>query len=126
MIQLNSQSILHFNKYILYILAMDDGVSQLTHTSRELVGKHHTTFKKEFTNFGKSFGTIANAFKQHQTPQSNTLTDAMKHTGKAYSYKNLFRTTPAINIKVFSFCIGTLKMKDKFLSFYNPSCWLFF
>ncbi|XP_039266654.1 sorting nexin-33-like [Styela clava] len=71
----------HFKKFV---KCMDDGVSQLTSTSRDMANRHVGAFKKEFISMSRSFGTLSNAFNQHQTPESQALTDAVKYTGQTY------------------------------------------
>lgn len=75
---------MHLVNFASYHLVMDDGVAQLASTARDVAGKHGGVFRKEFVAMGRSFATLTLSFNQHQTPESQVLTDAMKHTSKRF------------------------------------------
>lgn len=63
---------------------MDDSVMQLTHVASELVRKHLGGFRKEFQRLGNSFQSISQAFMLDPPYKSDTLNNAISHTGRTY------------------------------------------
>uniref|UniRef100_A0A1A7WZC9 Sorting nexin n=1 Tax=Iconisemion striatum TaxID=60296 RepID=A0A1A7WZC9_9TELE len=63
---------------------MDDSVMQLTHVATELVRKHLGGFRKEFQRLGNSFQSISQAFSLDPPYRSDTLNNAISHTGRTY------------------------------------------
>ncbi|XP_047451664.1 sorting nexin-33 [Mugil cephalus] len=63
---------------------MDDSVMQLTHVASELVRKHLGGFRKEFQRLGNAFQSISQAFMLDPPHRSDTLNNAISHTGRTY------------------------------------------
>lgn len=63
---------------------MDDSVMQLTHVASELVRKHLGGFRKEFQRLGNAFQSISQAFMLDPPHSSETLNNAISHTGRTY------------------------------------------
>lgn len=63
---------------------MDDSVMQLTHVASELVRKHLGGFRKEFQRLGNAFQSISQAFQLDPPHRSDTLNNAISHTGRTY------------------------------------------
>ncbi|XP_043933166.1 sorting nexin-33 [Protopterus annectens] len=63
---------------------MDDSVLQLTNVATELVRKHVGGFRKEFQKLGNAFNSISQSFQLDPPYSSDSLNNAIAHTGKTY------------------------------------------
>ena len=73
--------IIFYNDYI-FILAMDESMSQYSAGTQNMSQKYMGVFKKEYQAFGKSLDNLATSFSLHETEQNRLLTTAIDETGK--------------------------------------------